>query len=87
MGSSLTHFDEGYAKNRVAYREFILLYMQASLREGTLRSLQIHLSSCDVDEGEEQSYDQSLNESILLLLSKVVGFATWSSVPREFFVL
>jgi len=32
---------------------------------------------------EEQSSDQSLNESILPLLQKVVGFATLSNAPRE----
>ncbi|KAL6616051.1 hypothetical protein ACP70R_038321 [Stipagrostis hirtigluma subsp. patula] len=33
--------------------------------------------------GEEQSSDQSLNESLLLLLQKDVGFAMWSNALRE----
>jgi len=32
---------------------------------------------------EEQLSEQSLNESILPLLQKVVGFATLSNAPRE----
>ena len=32
---------------------------------------------------EEQSSEQSLDESILPLLQKVVGFATLSNAPRE----
>uniref|UniRef100_J3L3Z1 Uncharacterized protein n=1 Tax=Oryza brachyantha TaxID=4533 RepID=J3L3Z1_ORYBR len=33
--------------------------------------------------GQEQSSDQSLNESLLLLLRKFVGLNTWSNALRE----